>query len=275
MSRSLRMMLVVALAAAGGIAIGQSAAVAQTKPAVTSLGPDFPKTALFIGNSFFYYNNGLPGHLSLMEKAADPEHKQDYRNTMVTIGGSGFDWHDVESYFRPNAIGNYSFDEQNNVVFNKPGKLFDIAVMMDCSQCPIHPKLKPVFTEYSKKDSDIVRAHGARPVFFMSWAYADKPEMIAQLAEAYTIAGNANNALVIPAGLAFARAISRQPELNLYVADKRHPSLAGTYLASCVVFAALTGRSPVGNSYLAGIDAPTAKFLQEVAWETVQEYYQK
>ena len=275
MSRSLRMMLIVALAAAGGIAIGQSAAVAQTKPVVTSLGPDFPKTAIFIGNSFFYYNNGLPGHLSLMEKTADPEHKQDYRNTMVTIGGSGFDWHDVESYFRPNAIGNYSFDEQNNVVFNKLDKLFDVAVMMDCSQCPIHPKLKPVFTEFIKKDSEIVRAHGARPVFFMSWAYADKPEMTAQLAEAYTIAGNANNALVIPAGLAFARAISKQPELNLYVADKRHPSLAGTYLASCVVFAALTGRSPVGNSYLAGIDAPTAKFLQEVAWETVREYYQK
>ena len=86
----------------------------------------------------------------------------------------------------------------------------------------------------------------------MSWAYADKPEMTAQLAEAYTIAGNANNALVIPAGLAFARARSKQPELNLYVADKRHPSLAGTYLATCVVFAALTGRSPVGNPYVAG-----------------------
>ena len=51
--------------------------------------------------------------------------------------------------------------------------------------------------------------------------------------------------------------------------------LAGTYLASCVVFAALTGRSPVGNSYLAGIDPPTAAFLQNVAWETVQEYYGK
>ena len=70
---------------------------------------------------------------------------------MVTIGGSGFDWHDVESYFRPNAIGNYSFDENNNVVFNKPDKLFDVAIMMDCSQCPIHPKLKSVFTEYAKK----------------------------------------------------------------------------------------------------------------------------
>ncbi len=87
---------------------------------------------------------------------------------MVTIGGAGLDWHDVESYFRPNAIGAYSFDEQNNVVFNKPGKMFDAAVMMDCSQCPIHPKLKLFFTEYTKKDSDIVHAHGATPVFFMS-----------------------------------------------------------------------------------------------------------
>jgi hypothetical protein len=265
----------VALAAAGWILAGPVAALAQTKPAVTSLGPDFPKTAIFIGNSFFYYNNGMPGHVSLLEKAADPDHKQDYRNTMVTIGGSGFDWHDVESYFRPDAVGSYSFDEQNNIVFNKSGKLFDVAVMMDCSQCPIHPKLKAVFTDYARKDSDIVRAHGARPVLFMSWAYADKPEMTASLAEAYTVAGNANNALVIPAGLAFARALAKQPELNLHAKDKRHPNLAGTYLAACTVFAALTGRSPVGNSYLADIDAPTARFLQMTAWETVQEYYGK
>ena len=36
-----------------------------------------------------------------------------------------------------------------------------------------------------------------------------------------------------------------------------------------------TGRSPVGNSYLANVDAQTAAFLQNVAWETVQEYYGK
>jgi len=265
----------VVLAAAGCMAIGPIAARAQTRPLVTSLGPDFPRTEIFIGNSFFYYNNGLPGHVSLLEKAADPGHSRDYHATMVTIGGSGFDWHDVESYFRPNAIGSYSFDDHNNVVFDRREKLFDVAVMMDCSQCPIHPKLKSVFTEYAKKDSDIVRAHGARPVLFMSWAYADKPEMTAQLAEAYTIAGNDNNALVIPAGLAFANALRKQPELNLYVADKRHPSLAGTYLAACTSFAALTGRSPVGNPYHAGLDEPTARLLQAVAWETVQGYYGK
>jgi hypothetical protein len=265
----------VALAAAGWLVAGPTAVPAQTRPIVTSLGPDFPKTEIFIGNSFFYYNNGMPGHLNLLQKAADPDHKKDYRTTMATISGSGIDWHDIESYFRPNAIGSYSFDEQNNVIFNKFDKLFDVAVMMDCSQCPIHPRLKTVFTEFIKKSSDIVRAHGARPVFFMSWAYADRPEMTAQLAEAYTVAGNENNALVIPAGLAFARALAKQPELNLHAPDKRHPSLAGTYLAACTVFAALTGRSPVGNPYLAGIDQPTAKFLQTVAWETVQDYYRK
>src|SRR6202140_1538810 len=127
----IRRELFVALAAAGWIAAGPPAALAQTTPGVTRLGPDFPKSEIFIGNSFFYYNNGMPGHVSQLEKAADPDHKQDYRATMVTIGGSGFDWHDVESYFRPNAIGSYSFDENNNVVFNQPGRLFDVALMMD------------------------------------------------------------------------------------------------------------------------------------------------
>ncbi len=261
------------IAAVTGCAAAPMPLSAQTKPKITTLGPDFPKTEIFIGNSFFYYNNSMHNHVLQLERAADPAHKKDYSATSVTIGGSGFDWHDVESYFRPNALASYSFDENNNVVFNKRDKLFDVAIMMDCSQCPIHPKLKTVFTDYAKKDSDIVRAHGARPVLFMSWAYADKPEMTAQLAEAYTVAGNDNDALVIPAGLAFARALGKQPELNLYAADKRHPSPAGTYLASCVVFAALTGNSPVGNAYHAGIDEPTAAFLQNVAWETAQDYW--
>jgi uncharacterized protein DUF4886 len=252
-----------------------SAAQAQTKPAVTTLGPNFPKTEMFIGNSFFYYNNGMPSHVTSLARAADPDHKGDYAAAMVTIGGSNLQWHDVESYFRPNAIGSFFFDENNNIIPTKREKLYDAAVLMDCSQCPIHPQLKSVFTEFARKDANIVRNHDATPVFFMSWAYADKPEMTAQLAEAYTVAGNANNAMVIPAGLAFARARAKQPELNLYAPDKRHPSLAGTYLAACTSFAALTGRSPIGNSYHAGIDDPTAKFLQEVAWETVQEYYGK
>jgi hypothetical protein len=246
---------------------------AETLPKRLDSGIERPASAIYIGNSFFYYNNSLHNHVVRLLHAADPNYP--FRATSVTISGSGADWHDVDSYFRPNAIGRYSFDDNNNIVFNKIDRLFDLAIMMDCSQCPVHPQLQSTFFEYAKKHSETVRRHDAKPVFFMSWAYADKPEMTAQLAEAYTVAGNESNALVIPAGLAFARALQKQPELNLYAADKRHPSLAGTYLAACTVFAALTGRSPVGNSYLAGIDAPTARLLQTVAWETVQEYYQK
>lgn len=32
---------------------------------------------------------------------------------------------------------------------------------------------------------------------------------------------------------------------------------------------------PVGNPYHATIDEPTARLLQKVAWETVQDYYGK
>jgi hypothetical protein len=99
--------------------------------------------------------------------------------------------------------------------------------------------------------------------------------MTAQLAEEYTIAGNKNDVLVIPAGLAFAKAISKRPELEFYQKDKRHPTLFGTYLAACTIYAAIYNKSPVGNAFNGGIDDKTAAFLQSVAWETVQEYYSR
>lgn len=108
----------------------------------------------------------------------------------------------------------------------------------------------------------------------MSWAYADKPEMTQELAEAYTRAANDNDAFVIPAGLAFARSIQQRPGLNLYQPDKRHPTLAGTYLAACTVYASIFGKSPVGLKYDAGLGEDTARFLQTVALETVKAYHQ-
>lgn len=246
-------------------------AAAQTKPNVVKAAMAQPASAIFIGNSFFYFNNGIHSYVSSLVRAADAQHRM--RNTMVTISGSGANWHDVDSYFRPSAIGSYSFEGDNTIVFNKLDKLFDLAVLMDCSQCPVHPELKPLFDEYMRRHSETVRKHGAQPVLFMSWAYADKPEMTEQLAEAYTRAGNANNALVIPAGLAFANSVKQRPELNLYVGDKRHPSPAGTYLAAATVYAAIFGKSPVDLAYTAGLAPDTAKFLQSIAWETVRSYY--
>lgn len=97
--------------------------------------------------------------------------------------------------------------------------------------------------------------------------------MTAQLAEQYTLAGDANDALVIPAGLAFAKAIAKRRDIELYEADKRHPSLAGTYLAACTVYATLYRKSPVGLGYTAGLSTELASLLQTAAWETVQDYF--
>jgi len=266
MMRNVRWML------AAMLALSFTAAQAQVNPKVAKL-DEVPKTVLYIGNSFFYYNNSLHNHVLKLANAADPS--AHYLATSATISGSGLNWHDVESLFSADGMASYSFAPGNKVVMNTRNKKFDAAIMMDCSQCPVHPQLKPFFTEAAAKDAAIVRKHGADPVLFMSWAYADMPEMTEQLAEAYTTAGNANNMLVIPAGLAFARAKKEQPDLVLNVEDKRHPTLAGTYLAACTVLASVYQRSPVGNPYHAGLDDKTAAFLQNIAWETVQDYYGK
>ena len=55
MSRMLRG-AVFAGAVIGSVAAGQLSAQAQTRPLITTLGPGFPKTEIFIGNSFFSCN---------------------------------------------------------------------------------------------------------------------------------------------------------------------------------------------------------------------------
>src|SRR5207249_3758836 len=115
--RTLRILLCATLFAL----LGSGHPWAQSRPKVLGVGIEHPASAIYIGNSFFYYNNGMSGHVARLLAAADPQYK--FRSTLVTIGGSGFDWHDVDSYFRPNAVGSYSFDAKNNIVFNKLDRL--------------------------------------------------------------------------------------------------------------------------------------------------------
>ena len=243
---------------------------AQTKPKRTDIG-QAPEAVLWVGNSFFYYNNSMHNHFGLLVGSAGSGAR--VRSTSVTISGSGLDWHDMESLLRPGGLGRYSFVGDNEIRFNKPGRQYDTAIMMDCSQCPVHPQLQTAFHDTVRKHSQALVRADVRPVLFMSWAYKDKPEMTAQLAEQYTLAGNANDALVIPAGLAFAKAIAKNADIELYASDKRHPSLAGSYLAACTVYATLYRKTPVGLTYTAGLNPELATLLQTAAWESVQEYF--
>ncbi len=250
--------------------LAQQGLYAQTKPKRVQLGHK-PESILWVGNSFFYYNNSMHNHFGKLVASAGGGAK--VRGTSVTISGAGLDWHDIDSLLRPDGLGRYSFVGDNQIVFNKTGRQYDTAIMMDCSQCPVHPQLQANFHETVRKYSQSLVRAGVSPVLFMSWAYKDKPEMAAQLAEQYTLAGNASDALVIPAGLAFARVFAKRPDIELYQSDKRHPSVAGTYLAVCTAYAALYGKSPVGLSYTAGLSADVVNVLQNAAWESVQAYF--
>ncbi len=248
-----------------------AAAPAKLPPAT----PATTKSVLWLGNSFFYFNNSLHDQVRNMLLVARPG-QTGYRANSVTISAAGINWHDVESHFKPGSgMGSYTFNAKNEVVPSKYDRLYDVGLMMDCSQCPIHPQMSATFFEYAAKHSATLRRYGTEPAFFMSWAYADQPEMTKQLADAYDKAGADNQALVVPAGLAFAKSMAMRPDLNLYAADKRHPSMMGSYLSSATVLATLYGQNPIGNTYTAGLPADVALHLQTVAWETVQARMKK
>jgi hypothetical protein len=234
--------------------------------------PPVRATILWVGNSYFFYNTGIHHHVRELCRAAG--HAADYRGCQVTISGSGLDWHEMESYFRPNGIGSYSFVD-NEVVFNDPPLKYDTVVMMDSSQGPVHPRLRASFHDTVGRYCKTVRANSAQPILFMSWAYKHKPEMIGVLAEQYNVAGRDNGVKVIPAGLAFARISESHPAIDLHQPDNSHPSLAGTYLAACTAYATIFGRSTILSSYGAGLDPAVRDALQRTAQETVKSYKQQ
>jgi hypothetical protein len=257
--------LVVALAAV----VAACSTPASTLPPPRWQG-DTPASLLWVGNSFFYFNNSMHGHVGSLLGAAGV---RGVRQTSVTISGAGLDWHDMGSHFKPGTgMSRYSFTPTNDVSFNQFERAYDMVLMMDCSQCPVHPQLQPAFHDTARAHAETVRRAGAEPVLFLSWAYQDAPEMTATLAAEYVKAGRANHMRIVPAGPAFAASVAKRPDINLYAPDKRHPSLAGTYLGAAVVMASVFKKSPVGNSYTAGLPADVAQHLQTVAWETVQSF---
>ena len=229
-------------------ALGPLAASADTEQQA------LPDKVLFVGNSFTYYNNSLHSHYRKLTYASGLFTRENSRARIKTISGGHLPEH--EGGFQHVIAG----DD------------WDVVVMQGHSLGPISEGTAEPFRRTARKFARIARDHGTRPVFFMTWAYTGRPEMTAKLDEAYSDIGRELDAQVVPVGLAFARATGERPDIPLRIADARHPSLAGTYLAACTFFAALYGQSPEGLDYDAGLGEETARYLQRVAWQTVQSY---
>lgn len=223
---------------------------AATAPVVKSI--DLPQNILFVGNSFTYYNNSLHNHFRRMMQAGDHEVG---RTRIMTISGGKLSEHAAAL---PAMIATEDWD---------------VVILQGHSLEPVEAKSVPEFRQAVRDHDRVIRESGAETVLFMTWARTHLPGQTAPLNENYTSAGNETRSLVVPVGLAFAKSTSQKIGIALRIADRRHPTLAGTYLAACTFYAALFGETPVGNSYTAGLDEKTAATLQKIAWETVTDYY--
>lgn len=256
-------------------ALSANALDTSVKPLVKDLGIT-PQSYMLVGNSFTFYSSGLH---NIINKLAKADGQKIRRNRMVTIGGADLGWFNVWELVRPTGIASTYVDHSDGgkikqFDFTKE-KVFDVVVLQDNSKGPIDPMRKDTFKTALKRHSTDLKAIGIKPMVMMTWAWEGKPEMTRALADATTTAANDNGIMVVPAGLAFAEALRIKPDLNLYRADHFHPSAEGTYLAGCVLYASMFHKSPVGLNFngVEQIPTETAKFLQEVAWKTVTEFY--
>ena len=224
---------------------------------------DYPRSILFVGNSYFYYNDSMHNHVEELMK-------ESFRDANIvtkssTIGGSRLHNHDIDHLLVPE---NLQRNEQVDMVIMQGGSG---EVLNESSR----KKFIKTAVEYSLK----ARQKGVIPALFMTHAYMEndyrfEPNLIQKIEQTYFQAGAESGALVIPVGSAYERAYAKNNQIKLHHPDGTHPGMLGTYLGACVIFAFITNKSPVGLSYnyLDRVSKEDRLFLQQIAWEVYLEY---
>ena len=87
------------------LAVTASLAFAVPGWAQTAPSEDAPKQVLFVGNSYFYYNDSLHNHTRRMAGEGSGIDLDDLEFRSITISGGSLDMHPIEHYLTPGAIG--------------------------------------------------------------------------------------------------------------------------------------------------------------------------
>lgn len=206
---------------------------------------------LFIGNSFTHRND-LPGLLTSLAAAAD--RPQEVITERVVVNGASLRLH-------WNAGTALELIRQGG---------WDAVVLQEQSTLPI--KNRKRYHENVRLFHEAIQASGSRTLLYHTWARRAVPETQDDLDAAVTEIAAELEAQVVPVGVAWRRILETGTGPELYDKDGSHPSPIGTYLAACVFYATLFGRSPEG------LPAPTAIRLthadalhvQQVAWPAAQ-----
>ena len=234
---------------------------------ITSLDNKKPERVLYIGNSYLYYNDSLHNHVRRMLDEVYESEIDTTNYKSVTISGSRSWHHDIDHSL------NYK-----NLGVKKP---FQLVIFQGGSGETNTVNERNIFSDEVSKIVKKIQYAGAEAALYMIHAYVEPhedtdPRMIENIKQMYIDAGNKNDALVIPVGIAFENAYKAQPNIKLHKHyDGTHPNILGTYLASCVVFSSITHLSPLNiqYSYFGEISDVDKKFLQKIAKETVEDFY--
>jgi len=235
-------------------------------PAVKQPQVDTPKRVLFVGNSYLYYNNSMHNHVRMLAMASDAAAAKAFEYKSATIGGATLDHHNMDHLTTPGRIG-----------VKEP---FELVIMHGNSTDGLADARRAAFRASAVEYSKLITSRGGRVALYMTPAHtkpsrAAAPDMMAKTADMYVSVGNEINALVIPAGLAFEEAYRRRPDIKLHIHDGSHPTLVGTYLAACTIYATVYNRPCSGNSYdsYGQVSKEDAAFLQQVADDTVRKFF--
>ena len=260
---------------------GGSSNTTTTPPAWSASVSD----VLTFGNSYTSAN-GLSSMLEELLRSADsPSNTSDFTSGGWTIADH---WDDV----------NTSGSAQN---LSLASGVWDTVIVQDQSQIPGFYRTDSDWLA-SKNGSvhlaDRIDSEGAAMMLMMTWGrrngdaqnpmlYSNFTVMQDRLEQGYidyrdNISLDTSAEIYIaPVGLAFKHihdsivASGGNPLsptstfYGLYSADGSHPSTSGSYLSACVLFAALTGDSPVGLTDNTTMDAALRLTLQQTAAEVV------
>ena len=229
-----------------GVVLAAAVAMAQSPPAIP------PHKILFVGDSFTYAQGGIYTHFAKLAAAAPSP-------LVVT----------ADKAVAGGAFLKVLWELKEPVKAIDTGA-FEVVVLQD----DIPETNVDYFRQYARLFVEEARKHNARPVLFMAWAYQRLGWISMQeIARAHRELAKELNVDVAPVGLAWQRSSAERPALDMYDADREHPSIYGTYLATCVVYDTIYGKDPTGFKYIpSGITSEDALFLQRTAWQTVQDF---
>ena len=221
---------------------------------------------LFIGNSYIAANN-LP-HL-VKGIACSGRHKLSV--TALTPGGYKF----------------YQHAKDRNTLNVIASRKWDFVVLQNQSQIPgLKPaRVRARSTPHAKKLVKAIKANhrNTKIIYYVTWGRENGDSQNCKyyrkvctfeghtqaLLAGYTLYRNATGGTLAKAGPAWKAVVDdRQAPFaagELWSGDHSHPTLRGTYLAACTIFAAMFDQSPAGLYYPADLSKSDAAYLQRVA----------